>query len=118
MRKSLPLLALLSALMNPLAQAKTVTIIAFPYAELTELQSADGSYYLVSDVKGIRTPLSARLGSSLELTFVVGGVRYSVARADVELEGEALVVDACKTVPVVLAADSRSASTKGAGEGC
>lgn len=118
MMKKTSLLPLLIALIYPAANAATVTIVAFPHPELTELESSSGEYHLVSDVKGIKVPLSATTKGTSELVFVVNGVSYAVSRADVELKNEVLVVDACNTVPVVLASDSRSASVKGAGEGC
>ncbi len=117
MNRKLFLLPLIVALHSSV-NAATVTIVDFPHPELTELESSDGAYHLVSDVKGIRPPLSATEKGMSELIFVVNGINYAVSRADVVLKNEVLVVDACNTVPVVLAGDSRSASVKGAGEGC
>lgn len=101
------------------AVAQAVRIVDIPSADDIEVVAVkDGSYVMVSDLGVIKFPLKAVRQKDGALQFKVGGSAYNISRADVTLSNEKLVNDACKTVPVTLAADARSASVKGAGEAC
>lgn len=102
------------------AQAERVRITQIAHPELVDIKRlADGEYMTVADVEGLRLPLSATRAPNNQLQVKIQGKTYELSRGDVTLDREkALVVDACKTVPVSLRADSRQASVKGAGEAC
>lgn len=95
-------------------------ITAIPSPEFTEVESLKtGAFKPVTELGTLKFPLSAQTEQSEgTLVFKAAGERYRIGRADVTLKNETLVVDACKTVPVILAQDARSAAVKGAGEGC
>ncbi|MCQ4277739.1 hypothetical protein NA643_01435 [Pseudomonas stutzeri] len=101
-------------------QAQNVKISAIPSPEFTEVESLKtGAFRPVAELGKLKFPLSAQTEKSDgTLVFRADGERYRIGRADVTLQNETLVVDACNTVPVILALDSRSATVKGAGEGC
>lgn len=120
MIKRAPLLFLLITSFSILpVLAETLQIRRIPHPELIEVEAASGGdYRLVSQLGGLTYPLSATTVVGGRIEFLHGGTAWRISRADVELVDEKLVVDACGTVPVTLAADARSASVKGAGEGC
>lgn len=101
------------------AAAQALRIVDIPNPDSIEVVAVkDGNYVMVSDLGAIKFPLSASRQKDGTLQFKSGGNSYRISRADVTLAGEKLVNDACKTVPVTLAVDARSASVKGAGEAC
>ncbi|MCE8014819.1 hypothetical protein HOP62_01870 [Halomonas sp. MCCC 1A17488] len=103
------------------AWAEAVQIVEIPSPRFTEAQQVSSEqWFLVDEIAGFSLPLAAstNTGSQRELLFTVAGEQYRIARADVVLANEALVTSACDTVPLALAADTRSASVKGAGESC
>ncbi|HUH61269.1 MAG TPA: hypothetical protein VL001_14480 [Candidimonas sp.] len=103
----------------PAVSAQTVRIQEIPNAEDIEVVAvADGAYILLAELGPIKFPLPATQQKNGSLQFTIGRKSYSVSRADVTLVNEKLVNDACGTIPSTLARDARSASVKGAGEGC
>ncbi|WP_162623056.1 hypothetical protein [Billgrantia lactosivorans] len=104
------------------AWAEAVQIVEIPSPRFTEAQQlSSDQWLLVEEIAGLALPLAARADASSsqrELLFTVAGEQYRIARADVVLADESLVTSACDTVPLALAADTRSASVKGAGESC
>jgi hypothetical protein len=101
------------------AWADTLRIQNIPSPEQVEVESAKGGEYRwVSELGKLSYPLPAKSLADERLEFRQGNTAWRVSRADVELVNEKLVVDACSTIPVTLAGDAKSASTKGAGEGC
>jgi hypothetical protein len=99
--------------------AKSAKIVSITSPELTEIQEAStGRYLYLSELDPVRYPLSASPAPNQRLVFKHKGKTYNISRADVTLENEQLVIDACRTVPVTIRADARSASVKGAGEAC
>lgn len=101
-------------------QAERVRITEIANPDLVEIKRlADGQYMTVADIEGLRLPLWATRAPKNRLHAKIQGATYELSRGDVTLDREqALVVDACKTVPVSLRSDSRQASVKGAGEAC
>jgi len=101
------------------AVAQALRIADIPNPDSIEVVAVkEDRYVMVSDLGPIKFPLSASQQKDGTLQFKSGGKTYRISRADVTLAGEKLVNDACKTVPVTLAVDARSASVKGAGEAC
>ncbi|WP_417522048.1 hypothetical protein [Marinobacter sp.] len=111
---------MMSLLLMQGAHAQNVKISAIPSPEFTEVESLKtGAFKPVAELGTLKFPLNAQTEKSEgTLVFNAAGERYRIGRADVTLQNETLVVDACKTVPVILAQDARSATVKGAGEGC
>ncbi|MNC03221.1 hypothetical protein D3C76_573560 [compost metagenome] len=120
MKKRFSIQLLLLASLNIVsASADTLQIQAIPHPELIEVEAAKGGEYrLVSELGKLTYPLAAKSVEGNRLEFRQGAAAWKVSRADVELVNEKLVVDACSTIPVTLAGDAKSASVKGAGEGC
>lgn len=115
---SIPLLLLASLNIVPVS-ADTIQIQRIPHPELIEVEAASsGEYRLLSQLGKLSYPLPAKAVEGSRLEFRQGAGAWRVSRADVELVNEKLVVDACSTIPVTLAGDAKSASVKGAGEGC
>jgi len=108
------------ALLGGIAAADTVRITQINNPDLVELKRLpDGEYLWASDLEGLKPPVRAQRAPRNRLQFKHHGKTYEVDRGDVTLDREqALVVDACSTVPVSLKSDSRQASVKGAGEAC
>jgi hypothetical protein len=101
-------------------QAKTLTVVQVASPEFVEvIRLSDGADLWWSDVDGLQPPVRAASVPGDRLRFRFRGEQYEIDRADVTLSDEdALVVDACGTVPVSLPYDHKQASVKGAGEGC
>lgn len=103
----------------PPAAAQTVRIHGIPNLEDIEVVAmSDGAYVLLPELGPIKFPLAATQQKDGSLRFTIGRKDYSISRADVTLVNEKLVNDPCGTVPSTLRGDARSASVKGAGEGC
>lgn len=99
--------------------ADTLRILEVKNPELIEVEAAlGGEYRLLSQLGRLTYPLQAKTVNVDRLEFTQDGKAWLVSRADVQLANETLVVDACDTVPVTLPSDAKSASVKGAGEGC
>ncbi|MFJ4068580.1 hypothetical protein ACIPW4_25280 [Pseudomonas sp. NPDC089996] len=117
-RSAIYLLLLASLSVVPVS-AETLRIQNIPHPEQVEAESAKGGEYRwVSELGKLTYPLPAKAVAGKRLEFRQGNAAWRVSRADVELVNEKLVVDACSTLPVTLAGDAKSASVKGAGEGC
>ncbi|WP_433768132.1 hypothetical protein [Pseudomonas putida] len=99
--------------------ADTLQIQRIPHPEEVEAEAAKGGEYrLISELGKLSFPLPAKAVEGGRLEFRQGATAWRVSRADVELVNEKLVVDACSTISVTRAGDAKSASVKGAGEGC
>jgi hypothetical protein len=120
MTKRTPLLFLLLASLSVVpVLAETLQIRRIPHPELIEVEATiGGEYRLVSQLGALVYPLPVTVVEGGQLEFRQGAKAWRISRADVELVNEKLVVDACSTIPVTLAGDAKSASVKGAGEGC
>lgn len=113
------LFLLLASLSTVPVLAEPLQIQRIPHPELIEVEAASGGdYRLVSQLGALTYPLPVTEVEGGQLEFRQGGNTWRISRADVELVDEKLVVDACSTIPVTLAGDAKSASVKGAGEGC
>ncbi|WCM51580.1 hypothetical protein OH720_00770 [Pseudomonas sp. WJP1] len=120
MKTWFPIHLLLLASLNIVpVSADTLQIQRIPHPEEVEAQATNGGEYrMISQLGKLSFPLPAKAVEGSRLEFRHGAAAWRVSRADVELVNEKLVVDACSTIPVTLAGDAKSASVKGAGEGC
>ncbi|BBH44229.1 hypothetical protein [Pseudomonas sp. KU43P] len=120
MKKRNPIyLLLLASLSIVPVSADTLRIQRILNPELVEAESAKGGEYrLISELGNLSYPIPAKTVDGNRLEFRQGTGAWRVSRADVELVNEKLVVDSCSTIPVTLAGDAKSASVKGAGDGC
>jgi hypothetical protein len=102
-----------------LAIADNAQIKDIPHPAQVEVQAkSNGQYRYVSELGKLTFPLPAKTVANEQLEFRQGSETWGVSRADVVLVNEKLVVDACQTIPATLPDGARSASVKGAGEGC
>ena len=100
-----------------LADGLHITALVDP--AYTEVQArSSGQYRNIGDLGALQFPLEAKAAGNGALEFQQGRETWVISRADVVLADEKLVVDACSTIPATLPGDARSASVKGAGEGC
>lgn len=112
-------LLLLTSLPVFSVSADTLQIQRIANPEQIEVEAAKGGEFrMVSELGKLSYPLAAKSVEGNRLEFRQGAAAWKISRADVELVNEKLVVDACSTIPVTLAGDAKSASVKGAGEGC
>jgi hypothetical protein len=110
---------LLAGLSLGQALADGLHITALVDPAYTEVQArSSGQYHNVGELGSLNFPLAAKAAGNGALEFQQGGETWAISRADVVLADEKLVVDACSTIPATLPGDARSASVKGAGEGC
>lgn len=104
------------------ASAQDLKIVSFVHKKYVEVEAiADNTWHPVAELNELTLPVSATYKSAdrkQSLLFEHNGEEYRVARPDVELSDEKIVVDGCNTVPSTLPKDSQSASVKGAGERC
>lgn len=102
---------------SALADGLRITALVDP--AYTEVQArSSGQFRNIGELGALPFPLPAKAAGNGVLEFQQGGETWAVSRADVVLADEKLVVDACSTIPATLPGDARSASVKGAGEGC